>query len=144
MVARVPDDRFTRLDDGRTLSNEGYASARKLHGPELPPGDDIQLLSPVFALYQWAYKEVPEGGDNYELMMPLTGKNPHRIVFFPPGHESFDSEGNLLDRWGTPYFFHKMSDQVLDIVSAGPDRRMGTADDLGLGLTEAYDTASTE
>ncbi|MEM7147102.1 MAG: hypothetical protein AAF591_18425 [Verrucomicrobiota bacterium] len=134
----VPDDRFTRLDDGRSISNEGYAAARALHQPDTTVEDDLDQIEAVIALYTWAFQELPEGGENYEMMTALTGDNPHQMIFFPPDHGSFDSEGNLLDRWGTPYFFHKISDQELDVVSAGPDRRLWTVDDVGLGRTEDY------
>lgn len=134
----IADDRFTRLDDGRSISNEGYAAARALHQPNSTVEDDLDQLDAVLALYTWAFQELPEGGENYELMTALTGDNPHQMIFFPPDHGSFDEQGNLLDRWGTPYFFHKISDQDLDVVSPGPDRRLWTIDDVSLGRTEDY------
>ncbi len=140
----IADDRFTRLEDGRSISNEGYAAARALHRPEAPPQEDLEQLEAVFGLYLWAYHVVPEGGENYELMQALKGDNPHRVIFFPPDGRRFDAEGNLLDRWGMPYFMHKISDQLVDIVSSGPDKRLWTDDDLSLGLTDDYDNASID
>jgi hypothetical protein len=36
----------------------------------------------------------------------------------------------MIDRWGTPYFFHQISATSMEIHSAGPDRKMGTEDDI--------------
>jgi hypothetical protein len=36
----------------------------------------------------------------------------------------------LIDRWGTPYFFHALSGEHMEIHSAGPDRQFHSADDL--------------
>ncbi|HLH53589.1 MAG TPA: hypothetical protein VKY92_08235 [Verrucomicrobiae bacterium] len=43
-----------------------------------------------------------------------------------------DSSGNLIDPWGTPYFFHQLSGMEMEIHSAGPDKIMWTQDDLVL------------
>jgi hypothetical protein len=36
----------------------------------------------------------------------------------------------LLDRWEMPVFFHKESSRRTSLRSAGPDRKMWTADDI--------------
>jgi hypothetical protein len=41
-----------------------------------------------------------------------------------------NSQGELIDAWGTPYFFHALSAREMEIHSAGPDRQMWTADDI--------------
>ena len=38
--------------------------------------------------------------------------------------------GELIDRWGTPFFFHQLSREFMQVRSAGPDRRHFTADDV--------------
>ena len=43
-----------------------------------------------------------------------------------------NARGELVDNWDTPYFFHQLSRTEMEIRSAGPDRRMWTADDLVL------------
>jgi hypothetical protein len=40
-----------------------------------------------------------------------------------------NAAGELTDRWGTPFFFHQVSKAQMEVRSAGPDRRMWTADD---------------
>jgi hypothetical protein len=48
----------------------------------------------------------------------------------PPAGQILNAEGELVDRWGTPYFFHQLSKTSMEIRSAGPSRQMGTTDDL--------------
>jgi hypothetical protein len=40
-----------------------------------------------------------------------------------------NDKGELVDRWGTPYFFHQLSRDHMEIRSAGPDKVMWTQDD---------------
>lgn len=139
----LPDSRFERLADGRSLVVESVEASREIHSPQLQPEVDLDVLDSIFALYRWAYRENPEGGENRELVAALTGQNPHRLVFIAPDHPSLNPAGELLDRWGTPYFFHKISDQVIDVSSAGPDRRLWSQDDLTLGYTESYQATNS-
>ena len=69
-------------------------------------------------------------GTNAEIMAALMGKNPRQAVLGPPDGVSLNSKGELVDGWGTPYFFHQLSRDVMEIHSAGPDKIMGTADDI--------------
>ena len=69
-------------------------------------------------------------GTNAEIMAAIMGKNPHQAVLGPPEGISLNSRGELVDEWGTPYFFHQLSKDVMEIHSAGPDKTMGTADDI--------------
>ena len=38
--------------------------------------------------------------------------------------------GELLDRWDSPLFFHRESSRTTTFRSAGPDRRLWTDDDV--------------
>ena len=69
-------------------------------------------------------------GTNAEIMAAIMGKNPRQAVLGPPEGVNLNSRGELVDDWGTPYFFHQLSRDVMEIHSAGPDRTMGTADDI--------------
>jgi hypothetical protein len=69
-------------------------------------------------------------GTNAEIMRALMGHNPHQAMLGPPEGQSLNSNGELVDPWGTPYFFHQLSGNHMEIHSAGPDKIMGTADDL--------------
>ena len=69
-------------------------------------------------------------GTNAEIMKAMMGDNPRGAKIGPPEGMSLNGEGELLDSWGTPIFFHQLSRDLMEIHSAGPDRRIGTEDDL--------------
>jgi hypothetical protein len=69
-------------------------------------------------------------GTNAEIMAALNGRNLKQARLGPPPNQNVNDEGELLDRWGTPYFFHQLSKDTMEIRSAGADRRMWSKDDL--------------
>jgi hypothetical protein len=69
-------------------------------------------------------------GSNAEITAALTGKNKLRFAFIPPTHPAINRDGELCDRWGTPFFFHAESATRMEVRSAGPDRKMWTEDDV--------------
>lgn len=69
-------------------------------------------------------------GTNPEITGALQGQNPKGINFLKPDGNRVNDQGELVDAWGTPYFFHQLSRTEMEIRSAGPDRVMYTADDL--------------
>ncbi len=70
-------------------------------------------------------------GSNPEIASQLSGNNPKHINFLDASQGMCVNEnGELVDPWGTPYFFHQLSGTDMEIHSAGPDRSMWTADDL--------------
>jgi hypothetical protein len=71
-------------------------------------------------------------GTNAEIMAALMGGNPRQAQLGPEGGKGVNSKGELVDRWGTPYFFHQISGTHTEIRSAGPDRVMWTSDDIVL------------
>jgi hypothetical protein len=71
-------------------------------------------------------------GTNAEIMKALMGRNPNGAMLGPPEGQSLNAKGELLDPWGTPYFFHQLSGDDMEIHSAGPDKIMGTPDDLDI------------
>jgi hypothetical protein len=84
----------------------------------------------VFANYSSRYGGNPYG-TNPEITGALNGDNPNGAKFIT--EESglrINGRGELVDSWGTPFFFHQLSATVMEIRSAGPDRVMYTADDL--------------
>lgn len=68
-------------------------------------------------------------GTNAEIMHQINGGNPKGATLMHEGQQ-LNGTGELVDQWGTPYFFHQMSAIHMDITSAGPDRKLGTADDV--------------
>jgi hypothetical protein len=69
-------------------------------------------------------------GSNAEIMRSVMGENPVHANLGPPAGQSLNENGELVDRWGTPYFFHQLARDKMEIRSAGPDQRMWTSDDL--------------
>lgn len=69
-------------------------------------------------------------GTNQEITRALMGDNPKHVNFLKADGNRVNSNGELVDVWGTPYFFHQLSGTLMEIRSAGPDRQMWTDDDL--------------
>ncbi len=88
------------------------------------------MLDQLFGLFRLSFNENPLAGDNQMVMEALRGNNPGNLMVFPDNHPSLDSRGRLLDRWGTPYFFHALSGREMEIFSAGPDGEFNTWDDV--------------
>jgi hypothetical protein len=70
-------------------------------------------------------------GTNPEIAAALNGENPKQIKFIDPENGlRINGKGELVDSWGTPFFFHQLSATDTEVRSAGPDKIMWTADDL--------------
>ncbi|HZV36948.1 MAG TPA: hypothetical protein VFB72_20395 [Verrucomicrobiae bacterium] len=103
------------------------AGNEELH---LPPETVLQNVRRAVHQYGDMFGGNPVG-TNPEITAALTGTNPKHINFLngQPGMR-INQIGELVDAWGTPYFFHQLSGTVMEIHSAGPDKIMWTADDL--------------
>ena len=101
-------------------------------GKPAPPDvirNELENLQVSFRDYRTAFGENPVGS-NTEITKALDGGNPkHLRISFPPG-SSVNAQGELCDRWDTPYFFHQLSAKQMEVHSAGPDHLMGTGDDV--------------
>jgi len=69
-------------------------------------------------------------GTNPEITKALNGENPKQVNFLGRDGNRVNGNGELIDAWGTPYFFHQLSATQMEIRSAGPDKIMWTGDDL--------------
>ncbi|HEX8280761.1 MAG TPA: hypothetical protein VF551_05255 [Chthoniobacterales bacterium] len=68
-------------------------------------------------------------GTNAEIMSAVMGGNPKQAKLGPPEGMQLNEKGELIDRWGTPYFFHQLSRDHMEIRSAAADKVMWTEDD---------------
>ena len=69
-------------------------------------------------------------GTNPEITRQLAGDNPKHINFLSAeAGMRVNQNGELVDPWGRPYFFHQISGAEMEIRSAGADGQMWTADD---------------
>ncbi len=69
-------------------------------------------------------------GTNAEIVKTLNGSNPQGVRYLPQDNLRLNDQGELIDTWGTPYFFHQLSAQKMEIRSAGPDKTLWTRDDI--------------
>jgi len=70
-------------------------------------------------------------GNNAEITRALGGENPGQVNYLSAeAGLRVNEKGEMIDAWGTPFFFHQLSGTVMEIHSAGPDKKMWTADDL--------------
>ena len=102
--------------------------------PPAPPAADEAIerdLTHVQLMFR-EFRDVLGGnpvGNNAEIMRAILGGNLKQAKFAVPEGQTTNAEGELVDRWGTPYFFHQVSKDKMEVRSAGPDRQMWTADD---------------
>ncbi len=96
---------------------------------ELIAGEaDPELIgvSEVLRAYRAGVGENPVGS-NAEITRALTGANSRKANF--GGSDLKIKDGQIVDRWEHPYFFHQLSGTEMEIRSAGPDGVMWTKDD---------------
>jgi len=97
--------------------------------PALPPATVLDKTRVLIHNYHAALGENPVG-TNPEIAAALQGKNSKQINFLADSGLRLNGKGELIDGYGTPFFFHQLSAHEMEIRSAGPDKVMWTADDL--------------
>ncbi len=107
---------------------EDYAS------PHGSVQEDLRYLQRVLMSVRTLVKTQDPGrmAVNEDVVEVLLGKNPNKTVFLPSSHPAINESGQLIDRWGTPLFFHLEAADWLDVRSAGPDGKLFTVDDCHL------------
>ena len=97
---------------------------------ELPPATVLDNMRMVIHNYGATFGENPVG-NNAEITAALAGKNLKQINFIRDvAGLRVNGNGELVDAYDTPFFFHQLSGKVMEIHSAGEDRKMWTFDDL--------------
>jgi len=102
--------------------------ADRLNAPEGDIVADLAIVARVLDNFLIEFGHMPVGA-NREITTQLSGGNGRRHAPLPRGHPSISPQGELLDRWGTPYFFHALSARRMEVRSAGADRELYSADD---------------
>lgn len=120
----------------RAGSSAGAAVASPVAIPPLPaeladvtPLAAMENMRTALRLYGQTFHGNPVG-TNPEITRTLGGENPRGINFLKEDGNRINSNGELVDIWGTPYFFHQLSGSETEIRSAGPDKIMWNLDDL--------------
>ena len=125
-VPRPIENRESKIEN---LSDVSHL-ADDLNAPSGTVRRDLEILNEVFTTWQTNFPHTGNPvGENAEITTALTGGNPAHFAFIPPGHRAINARGELCDRWGTPFRFHQLSGTQMEIRSAGPDLKFGTADD---------------
>jgi hypothetical protein len=94
----------------------------------------LELVTQLLSDYRLVYQENPVGTENAEIVAQLLGSNPKKTFFIDPALSALNASGELLDRWGSPFVFHPLKSDLMDIRSLGPDKTIWTADDLSLDV----------
>jgi hypothetical protein len=90
----------------------------------------LENMRSVFRQYAERFGGNPIG-TNPEITADLNGGNSKQVQFINSEDGlRINESGELVDSWGTPFFFHQLSAREMEIHSAGPDRVMWTGDDL--------------
>ena len=113
-----------------------FPAAQRESGPDASPAPALpaqvvtEAVRSAIQKYGAAFGGNPVG-TNAEITRALNGDNPTHANFLAgiPGQQ-INSKGELVDPWGTPYFFHQLSGTEMEVHSAGPDRTLWNADDL--------------
>ncbi len=92
------------------------------------PTGALQAVEQILYFYRQGLGENPVG-QNEDIVAAVLGDNPKRAAYLPADSPAI-KDGRLLDPWGTPYWFHPVSRNRMEIRSAGPDRELFTNDDL--------------
>ena len=129
---RTPPPAPTATDPAQITMMPIAQTAEELHNPNMDPQEDLHIIEGLLEFYRRVYQENPVAGVNEEVVDALTGGNDKGIGLIPKDHPAINEKGQLVDRWGTPYVFHAASGTHMQLLSAGPDKKVGTPDDLAI------------
>ncbi len=107
-----------------------FPLAARLNAPDSTITRDLDILQQLFDA--WRSNLPREGnpvGENADITAALTGDNRLGFALLPKTHPAINARGELCDRWGTPFRFHQLSGEKMEVRSAGPDRKFATEDD---------------
>jgi hypothetical protein len=107
--------------------------ANALNSPATDIRADLRLVLDIIETFRSNFLQTGNPvGTNAEITSALTGRNRLRLSLIPIDHPAINKQGELCDRWGTPFFFHAESATRMEIRSAGPDRKLWSNDDVVL------------
>lgn len=110
----------------------GESILRDYGNTNQPPENDLTLMSrlmenSLLLLKSAGNRPLSANEDWADL---LRGKNSIQEKFISDTNVALNGQGQIIDRWGTPLFFHALGSARYEIRSAGPDKKLWTADDV--------------
>lgn len=125
--------RSWELEPGDVVEDVKNPRLLRHYGSETRTGkEDLEMVASVIQRFWMLFKnpDLMRVGSNEDLLKTLLGGNPEGVAFVSADNEFIDEAGRLLDRWGSPLFFHAESMTQIEIRSSGPDRERYTEDDI--------------
>ncbi len=104
--------------------------ADELGSAHSSPSREPAIILEVLDAYRRSFGAYPAGENNRQFVNALLGANAQKLPFIPRDHPRLNGDGEIIDAWGTPFFFHLISQASIEVRSAGPDRILFTNDDL--------------
>lgn len=124
----------TPAQPGVKLAPSAAEVGSLLHSKAESAENDNDLINELFGDFRKFFRQGNPVGMNEDITAAILGDNPGRVAFLPPDHPAIH-DGRIHDRWGTPFWFHSASSNVMEIRSAGPDKQLFTGDDIVLNDT---------
>jgi hypothetical protein len=133
----IIESNFARVQPAQVVADTAAKIAITPAGPPQPlqftnfaPATVLENVRHAIRQYGDRFGGNPVG-NNAEITAALAGDNPKHINFISAeAGMRVNENGEMVDAWGTPFFFHQLSAHEMEIHSAGPDRIMWTYDDL--------------
>jgi len=131
-LAVAPTNAIGRSMSGATPPLLGEVILRDYASPSTSPENDLTSLAHLMDNFTLLVKSAADRplSANEDWAATLRGLNLAHERFLPDQHVALDAQGRLVDRWGTPLFFHALGDHRFELRSAGPDKKLWTDDDV--------------
>jgi hypothetical protein len=107
--------------------------ANRLGAADTKPEAEAKIVLELLRLHRRLFGAFPAGENNSQFVNALLGANKTRVPLLPHDHPRLNAGGELVDAWGTPFFFHQNSHSSVEVRSAGADRLLYTDDDIVAG-----------
>ncbi len=105
------------------------AAANAVPAIERTPAIEVGDLMESLRNYRAAFGANPVG-NNAEITRALLGENPRNLAYVERADVKLNAQGEMIDHWGRPYFFHAVTGKFMEVRSAGPDGVLYTPDDI--------------
>ena len=122
----------TLTEPGQPALLLGEKILRDYAKTNLPPENDLKLMAHQMDNFTLLVKSSATRplSANEDWAAAIRGQNPAHERFLPDHHIALRPDGKLVDRWGTPLFFHALGGGRFEIRSAGPEPKLWTPDDI--------------